>query len=91
MTIFLWVVLIHVIELVAIGIFFLARRNNILERAVSEQQNYIDAISIIIQNSQQKLNELDHLGAFKADDEIGTFFSNLQEIQGILNDFNTRK
>ncbi len=86
-----WLIGIHVIELIVIGIFLLIRRNNVLEKAVIQQQQYLDAISIVIQNSQQKLEELDVMGAFKSDDEVGTFFKNLKEIQDILNEFNTRK
>ena len=86
-----WVLGIHLVELIGIGIFLLIRRNNALEKAVTEQQQYLDAISIIIQNSQQKLDELDVMGAFKSDDEVGTFFRNLKEIQDVLNEFNTRK
>jgi hypothetical protein len=86
-----WLIGIHVIELIAIGIFLLIRRNNALEKAVTQQQQYLDAISIVIQNSQEKLEELDIMGAFKSDDEVGTFFKNLKEIQDILNEFNTRK
>jgi hypothetical protein len=86
-----WLIGIHVAELITIGIFLLIRRNNVLEKAVVDQQQYLDAISIIIQNSQQKLEELDVMGAFKSDDEVGTFFKNLKEIQDVLNEFNTRK
>ena len=86
-----WLIGIHVIELIVIGIFLLIRRNNVLEKAVTQQQQYLDAISIIIQNSQQKLEELDVMGAFRSDDEVGTFFKNLKEIQDVLNEFNTRK
>jgi hypothetical protein len=86
-----WLIGIHVIELIAIGIFLLIRRNNALEKAVIQQQQHLDAISIVIQNSQEKLEELDVMGAFKSDDEVGTFFKNLKEIQDILNEFNTRK
>jgi hypothetical protein len=86
-----WILGIHLTELVAVGIFLLVRRNNTLEKAVIQQQQYLDAISIIIQNSQQKLDELDEMGAFRSDDEVGTFFKNLKEIQDILNEFNTRK
>ncbi len=86
-----WLIGIHVIELIVIGIFLLIRRNNALEKAVTQQQQYLDAISIIIQNSQEKLEELDVMGAFKSDDEVGTFFKNLKEIQDVLNEFNTRK
>jgi hypothetical protein len=86
----LWIVGIHIAEIAAIGIFLLIRRNSALEKAVKEQQQYLDAISIIIANSNEKLKELDIMGAFQADDEVGTFFTNLKEIQTILNEFNNR-
>ena len=87
----LWVLIIHIIELIAIGAFLLIRRNNALEKAVVQQQEYIDAISITIADSDAKLKELDTLGAFQADDEVGTFFTNLREIQNLISQFNTRK
>jgi hypothetical protein len=89
--VWIWVLGIHAVELIAVGLFFLIRRNNALEKAVVQQQQHLDAISIIIQNSQQKLEELDSMGAFKSDDEVGTFFRNLKEMQDLLNEFNTRK
>ena len=87
----LWVLVIHVIELIAIGAFLLIRRNNALEKAFIQQQEYMDAISIIIADSDAKLKELDTLGAFEADDEVGTFFTNLREIQNLISQFNNRK
>jgi len=91
MIIALWVLGIHLIELVAIGMFLLIRKNNLLENTVVNQQQYIDAISIIIAESSAKLKELDTLGAFQADDEVGTFFTNLKEIQDTLDQFNNRR
>jgi len=88
MIIAIWLVVIHLLELFIIGAFLLIRRNNVLEKTVTKQQEYIDAISIIIANSDAKLKELDTLGAFEADDEVGTFFRNLKEIQEIISDFN---
>jgi hypothetical protein len=87
----LWLIIIHVIELIGVGVFLLIRRNNALEKAVEQQRQYIDAIGIIINNSNEKLKELDALGAFQTDDEVGTFFQNLKEIQTIINDFNNYK
>ena len=84
----LTLLIVHVIELAVIGGFLLIRRNNILEKAVAQRQEYIDAISIIVANSDAKLKELDIQGAFEADDEVGTFFNNLREIQNIISDFN---
>jgi hypothetical protein len=87
----LWILGIHLAEIAVIGIFLLVRRNYALEKAVNDQQQYIDAISIIIANSDAKLKELDVIGAFQADDEVGNFFTNLKEIQDTLNEFNNRR
>jgi hypothetical protein len=87
----LTLLIVHIVELAVIGGFLLIRRNNALEKAVVEQRQYIDAISIIVANSDAKLRELDIQGAFEADDEVGTFFNNLKEIQNILSDFNNSR
>jgi hypothetical protein len=87
----LTLLIVHIIELAIIGGFLLIRRNAALEKAVVEQRQYIDAISIIVANSDAKLRELDIQGAFEADDEVGTFFNNLKEIQNILSDFNNSR
>jgi len=91
MNIVMWVIIVHLIEVIGIAGYLLVKKNNKLERAVAEQQNYIDAISIIIQDSDNTIKELDARGAFEADDEVGTFFRNIREIQEVLNSFNTRK
>jgi hypothetical protein len=38
-----------------------------------------------------RLRELDTMGAFESDDEVGTFFKNLREIQTSISQFNNRK
>ena len=86
-----WIIIIHLIEIIGIGIFLLIRRNNALEKAVTEQQQYIDAISIVVADGDRRLRELDTMGAFEADDEVGTFFQNLREIQTTISQFNNRK
>ena len=91
MSVVLWVILIHVIEIIGIAGYLLVRKNNKLERVLIEQQQYIDAISIIIENSANTIQELDNRGAFEADDEIGTFFRSIKEIQDTLNEFNARR
>jgi cell division protein FtsB len=91
MTTVLWVILVHIIELAIFGGYLLVKKNNRLEQLVNEQQQYIDAISIIIEDSANTIKELDNRGAFEADDEVGTFFRNLKGIQDVLNQFNTRK
>jgi hypothetical protein len=91
MQIVLWVILVHIIEVIGIAGYLIIRKNNKLEKIVTDQQQYIDAISIIIQDSENTIKELDNRGAFEADDEVGTFFRNLKQIQEVLNGFNTRK
>jgi hypothetical protein len=87
---FLWVVLIHVIEIILVAGYLLISKNNKLEKVLVNQQQYIDAISIIIEDSNNTIQELDNRGAFEADDEVGTFFRNIKEIQTVLNQFNTK-
>jgi hypothetical protein len=91
MQIVLWIVLVHIIELAIIAGFLLVRKNIQLEKIIESQQQYIDAISIVIQDSENTIKELDNRGAFEADDEVGTFFKGIKEIQDVLNSFNTRK
>jgi hypothetical protein len=87
----LTLLIVHIIELAIVGGVLLIRRNAALEKAVIEQRQYVDAISIIVANSDAKLRELDIQGAFEADDEVGTFFNNLKEIQTIISDFNNSR
>ena len=91
MQVVLWVILVHIIEVIGIAGYLIIRKNSKLEKALIDQQQYIDAISIVIEDSANTIQELDNRGAFEADDEVGTFFRNLKEIQNVLNQFNTRK
>jgi len=91
MQVVLWVILVHIIEVIGIAGYLIIRKNTKLEKALVEQQQYIDAISIVIEDSANTIQELDNRGAFEADDEVGTFFRNLKEIQNVLNQFNIRK
>lgn len=91
MSIVFWVIVIHLIEVALIGGYLLIRKNNQLEKVIADQQQYIDAISVIINDSSETIKQLDNRGAFESDDEVGTFFRNLKEIQNVLDQFNLRK
>jgi Na+-transporting NADH:ubiquinone oxidoreductase subunit NqrC len=91
MSIVIWVIVVHLIEVALIGGYLLIRKNNQLEKVIADQQQYIDAITVIINDSSETIKQLDNRGAFEADDEVGTFFRNLKEIQTILDQFNLRK
>ena len=83
----IYFILLHVLELIGILFYMLIRKNQKLEKAVKEQQQYVDSLSIVIEQSNNRLKELDDKGMFASDDEIGFFFENIKEIQSILNDF----
>lgn len=68
-------------------IWNLTRKNIILEDAVIKRDNVLIAMSDLIKDSEKKLKEVDTLGAFKSDDEVGFFFNTVMEIQQHLNDF----
>ena len=68
-------------------IWNLTKKNIILEDAVIKRDNILIAMSDLIKDSEKKLKEVDTLGAFKSDDEVGFFFKTVMEIQQHLNDF----
>ncbi len=79
MNVVIWVIIVHLIEVIGIAGYLLIHKNNKLERVIAEQQNYIDTISIIIQDSENTIRELDARGAFESDD--GTFVTMLPKSQ----------
>ena len=71
--------------------FNLLKKNEKQEDILVTYLEYLDTISKVIEASDKKLKEIDHSGAFKADDEVGTFFKSVTQIQGILNDFKVKR
>jgi hypothetical protein len=84
-------ILIHIAEIIAILAYILIKKVRNLETIVLEQQQYMDTISIVIGQADERMKELDASGMFQSDDEVGFFFENIKEIQSVLNDFNNRK
>jgi hypothetical protein len=84
---FLWVLGIHLTEIIVVGFYILIKKINKLQAVVNQQQQYIDAVTIAINNADEQLKGIDQAGIFQADDEVGWFFKNLKEIQSILNTF----
>jgi len=70
--------------------FNLLRKNEKQEDILTGYMVYLNKISKIIDESDKKLQEIDHRGSFKADDEIGFFFESVKNIQTILNSFNVK-
>ena len=61
----------------------LLKKNEILEDFIASQSEAIDKCN-------QRLTQIDDKGLFKADDEIGWFFTEVKKIQEALNEFRLR-
>jgi hypothetical protein len=53
--------------------------------------DYLDKLSRVIEVSDNKIKELDQMGAFANDDETGVIFDGIKQIQEILNEFNVKQ
>jgi len=58
----------------------LLRKNEATEDVIEEQEELIANIASRIDNSMEKMKDLDTKGAFEADDETGTVFKQLYEV-----------
>jgi len=76
--------------LVGIVIIFIYILRNLLikvekyEDYTEKQQTILDNILNIINQSSDKLQEIDSKGTFESDDEVGFFFRGIKEIQDEL-------
>lgn len=78
------------ILVVIVCIYVIWNLNNKLTKAediIEEQIDYLRKVSLTIQESNLYVNQLDEKGHFRADDEIGTFFNFMKEIQDLINSF----
>lgn len=85
------VVLTVVVVILGYTTFNLLRKNENAEDILVSYMEYLSKLDTAIEESDKKLKEIDARGAFRADDEIGWFFSNIQFIQSILNEFRIKK
>ena len=81
----LWVLLIHLVELVALGVFFIIRRNNKLEQAVNQQRQYIDTLNILFGNLTDSMSKIDEKIWVEGDEELGEVFENIKQINRTIN------
>ena len=72
-------------------IWNLMRKNERLEDALNQRDQYIDNVSIIMSESDRKIKEIDSKQIFESDDEIGWFFKGIKEIQSLINEYNSNK
>ena len=67
--------------------FNLLRKNEIAEDILVSYREFISKIQLHIDNSENRLKEIDNKGTFKSDDEIGWFFNEIKKIQNNLSQF----
>ncbi len=65
----------------------LIKKNENQEDILKNYENFITKQSEAINACNQRLNEVDNKGIFKADDEIGWMFEEIKKIQDALNEF----
>jgi hypothetical protein len=58
---------------------------------VVDRDQTLRNLSDVINESDRVLKDVDRLGAFQSDDEIGFFFNTVKAIQDTLNDFSFNK
>ena len=57
------------------------------EDLIESYQQYLTTVDSAIKLSSKRLKEIDVKGMFSSDDEIGWYFSQIKEIQEILDDY----
>ena len=72
-------------------IWNLMRKNEKLEDALNKRDEYIDAMSILMSESNRRIKEIDSKQIFESDDEIGWFFKGIKEIQELINEYNINR
>jgi hypothetical protein len=65
----------------------LLKKNEQLEDITIKQQQILDNLSQDIFYCEQRIQELDTLGAFKSDDEIGWFFKEVKNMSDKLKQY----
>jgi hypothetical protein len=57
------------------------------EEDIVLKDEYLDKLKVMVDESYQKIKDLDTLQAFESDDEVGHFFLNLKNIIVTLNTY----
>jgi len=79
-----------VLTILGYVIYNLYSKNVKLEQMIINRDQTLRNLGDIINESDRVLNEVDRIGAFKSDDEIGFFFNTVKAIQDTLNEFSNK-
>lgn len=84
-----------VVALIAVSLLWLTTtymfivqviKNRKMQTILMGYLEYLEKISIFIDESDKKIREIDYRGTFEADDEVGFFFQMLKDIQKVLSE-----
>ncbi len=84
MEMFLWILGVHLIELIGIGIFFLIKKNSNLEKVVNQQQQHIENLDFITSQLISNLSKIDERAHVEGDAELEEIFRNTIELRELL-------
>ena len=84
MEMFLWILGVHLVELVGIGIFFLIKKNSNLEKVVNQQQQYIENLDFVTSQLISNLSKIDERIHVEGDAELEEIFRNTVELRELL-------
>lgn len=83
-----WIIFLSVTVLALTYVVFNLNRKVVKQEDIIEYQiDYLRKVSFLIQESKIYVEQLDEKGVFRSDDEIGTFFNFMKEIQDTINTF----
>lgn len=80
----LWVIGIHLLEVMCIAFYLIIRKNRKLEQAIVSQQDQINAVSFLIGKLDESFKQLEGKMWVGEDEELQTVFNEMKEIQAAL-------
>ena len=80
----LWVLGIHLAEVVGIAVYLLIRKNSKLEKIITNQQDQLDAVSFLIGKMDDSFKQLENRVWVGEDEDIQAVFNEMKEIQSAL-------
>jgi hypothetical protein len=84
MEIFLWVLGIHLVELLGVGVYLLIKKNSTLEKVITQQQQYIENIDFVTSQLISSLSKIDQRMYVDGDVELEEIFTNVNELKELL-------
>ena len=85
------IILSSILGVIVLVMFFVLR--NLLKKVeksediITDQVEYLKSISYFIKESRKLIDTLDEKGFYRADDELGSFFNLMKEIQNTADEY----